>query len=156
MNETTNDARLWVSDDGLYLARSIPGESTWRDVIEISTGKVWLGSGRVRPTSFDDPRCGKPAHRRLVTYWGNRGRHNARRGPHRYERWIEAWELVFGDIDIEHSDQFWMPYLDRREATFRRRVPTRHLRRHAQAEALVTAALAADPPWSAVGLGGPR
>lgn len=145
---------LWISDDGLYLARDIPGESTWRDVIEISTGKVWLGA-RNKPKSFQDLRCGLPEFRAQVMGWSNCGRYNATRGPHRYERWIEAWSLGFGDIDIEHAkaNRYYARYIGaRREATFRRKVPVHHTRRHAWAAERVSAALAADPSWSAVGL----
>lgn len=152
--EARREQRLWISDDGRFFACDIPGESTWRDVIEIATGKVWLG-GRVEPKSFQDPRCGLPEFRAQVMGWSNHGRYSATRGPNRYKRWIEAWSLGFGDIDVEHAktNRDGGRYLgERREATFRRVVPATHVRRHAWALERIAVALAADPSWSAVGL----
>lgn len=127
---------LWVSDCGRYLARRVPHE-TFPDVVEIATGKVWLAH-RYKPTSSDDPMCGMPEFAHMPVVWSNRGRRT------RGDIWIEAFELTFVDLDMTKVKRYATPSLARYEATFRRRVPESHGRRHAFADTAIRRALLAE------------
>jgi hypothetical protein len=127
---------IWISECGRYLARQIPDEHTWLDVIEIATGTTWLVR-RYKPTGWDDPRLRFAEFSRMVTGWSNRGR-GTRDG-----RWIRAFELTFADVDTTIEIVALSGNVVRRSytATFRRLVPAAHRRRHAWAAETVGAAV---------------
>lgn len=144
----TNEAELWTSECGKYLAYRRPNSDGGieYDVIEIKTNEVWFGRRHI-PPSFDDddPRYVYPEFSRMVGSWSNY-EHTNRAG-----RYVRAFKLSFSECDrtvsVAGAWAAWrargMASTPKRqgEAMFRRMVPRRHTRRYALAAAVVALSL---------------
>ena len=130
----------FVSECGCYIAHPYGASGTAYDVIEVKTGTVWL-HGRYVPTGWGDTdrRYTHAEFSRLVSGWRNQG-------EQRGKRWIEAFDLTFADVDTAVTIKPFTGNVVRRsyEAAFRRRIPSNHTRRIAEAAAVVARALAAE------------
>jgi hypothetical protein len=145
----TNEAELWTSECGKYLAYRRPNSQGGieYDVIEIGTNEVWFGR-RYIPTGFDDddPRFRYPEFSRMVVGWSNAGR-TTRTG-----QYIRAFGLSFCEQDqaTALATTFAEMNLTKAQsqrygkAMFRRMVSRRHARRYAQTAAIVTLSLFAE------------